>query len=144
MNTKTGYLMFKHAKTYNDSELMYSFLMLFQMINSCRHYGVALQNETGKHILFMAGYYSNARSCAIDDVNDLQERHEVLNNRTYTDTLRLIRIYLSNHAIDKAINLLNGFALYVEGENNDYNITINNTIQYLNTIDEIVDYGCTK
>lgn len=145
MNTKTRGFMFKHSKTYNDSELMYSFLMLFQMINSCRQYGEAVENETGKHILYMAGYYNNARQNALNDLNEIKEQYKSEITGNQVAMLSLIEIYLDNHAILKACNLLKGFGLHVEGDNPEFCYYVHDTLFDIDDqmFNDVNDYGCT-
>ena len=134
---------FISSETYNQNEVLFEILMVFQMICSCQGYGRVIQNgEGGKHLLYKAQQYECCRNQAIEDVNELLNHSFVKQNRVYSDTLKLVNIYLSNHAIDKAVNLLKGFGSYLEGSNPDHIINLMHSFDWLAQIDEIQHYGC--
>ena len=134
---------FIESDSFNEGSWIEDLLMIFQMICSCQGYGRTIQNgEGGKHLLYMAQKYESCRNLAIEDTHDLISHSEVKDNEVYCDTLRLLEIYLSNHAIDRAVYLLKNFASYLEGKNPVHEINLMESFKHLSQIDEIVYYGC--
>ena len=134
---------FVESDSFNEDGFVFDLLMVFQMICSCQGYGRTIQNgEGGKHLLYMAQKYESCRLLAIEDNHDLRDHSEVKENRVYSDTLKLVDIYLSNHAIDRAVACLKNFGSYLEGNCPDHVINLMHSFDWLAQIDEIQHYGC--